>query len=239
MSIDFGAEPALTSDLRDYVTDHFVQQLAEYDVDVDSDKFVRNVYKAELRSFENSVYGRLKKTNEQEYELRQIDLLGRKLADRDRHLQASLRYATKAQKRQVIVFLDNIDQRDFEFQELVFLIGQSLAQTWPATVFLSLRPETFYRSRSTGSLTAYQPRVFTISPPDLGEVIDKRIDFCLELVLHPESRHQLMPTCAGRASGPTRPLPEDPRPLLQETARAPRIRLEPQRRQHPSGSRLP
>jgi hypothetical protein len=59
---------------------------------------------------------------------------------------------------------------------------------------VSLRPETFYRSRSSGSLTAYQPRVFTISPPSLSEVINKRIDFCLELVLHPESRHQLMPT---------------------------------------------
>jgi hypothetical protein len=194
LSIDFGAEPALTSDLRDYVTEHFVTQLAENDVDVESDKFVRNVYRAELQSFENSVYGRLKKTNPPEYDLRQIDLLGRKLAARDRHLQASLRYATRTQKRQAIVFLDNIDQRDFEFQELVFLIGQSLAQTWPATVFLSLRPETFYRSRRTGSLTAYQPRVFTISPPSLREVIHKRIDFCLELVQHPESRHQLMPT---------------------------------------------
>lgn len=194
LSIDFGAEPALAKDLRDYVTEHFVVQLAENGIDVDADKFVRNVYRAELQSFESSVYGRLKKTNAQEYELRQIDLLGRKVADRDRHLQASLRYATRTLKRQVIIFLDNIDQRDFEFQELVFLIGQGLAQTWPATVFLSLRPETFYRSRRSGSLTAYEPRVFTISPPSLQEVINKRIDFCLELVEHPESRHLLMPT---------------------------------------------
>jgi hypothetical protein len=135
LSIDFGAEPALTSDLRDYVTERFITQLAENGVDVEADKFVRNVYRAELQSFENSVYGRLKKTNAQEYELRQIDLLGRKIAARDQHLQASLRHATRALKRQVIVVLDNIDQRDFEFQELVFLIAQSLAQTWPATVF--------------------------------------------------------------------------------------------------------
>jgi hypothetical protein len=194
LSIDFGAEPALASDLRNYVAEHFVAQLAQNDIDIDDDKFVRAVYRAELQSFEKSIYGRLKKTDAQEYERREIDLLGRKVADRDRHLQASLRYATRASKRQVIVFLDNIDQRDFEFQELVFLIGQSLAQTWPATVFLSLRPETFYRSRRAGSLTAYEPRVFTISPPSLREVVIKRIAFCLELVLHPESRHELMPT---------------------------------------------
>jgi hypothetical protein len=193
LSIDFGAEPALASDLRDYVTEHFIRQLSENGVDVEADKFVRNVYRAELKSFESSVYGRLKKTNPHEYELRQIDLLARKLSARDRHLQASLRFATSSQKRQVIVFLDNIDQRDFEFQELVFLIGQSLAQTWPATIFLSLRPETFYRSRSSGSLTAYQPRVFTISPPALKEVIRRRLDFCLNLVEHPESRRKLLP----------------------------------------------
>jgi len=193
LSIDFGAEPALASDLRDYITERFIVQLEEQGVEVDSDKFVRAVYRAELQSFEGSIYGRLRKTNPQEYELREIDLLCRKVAARDRHLEASLRHATRTQKRQVIVFLDNIDQRDFEFQELVFLIGQSLAQTWPATVFLSLRPETFYRSRRSGSLTAYQPRVFTISPPALREVIRKRIEFCLELVKHPESRHQLMP----------------------------------------------
>ena len=194
LSLDFGQEPALSEDLETYVMEHFTEQLAADGLDIESDKFVRNVYKGELQSLETSVYGRLKKSRPEEYEAREIDLLSRKLATRDRHLQASLKYATKTQKRQVIVFLDNIDQRDFDFQERVFLIGQSLAQTWPATVFLSLRPETFYRSRTSGSLTAYQPRVFTIAPPNLGEVIQKRIAFCQGLVLRPETRHELMPT---------------------------------------------
>lgn len=96
-------------------------------------------------------------------------------------------------KRQIIVFLDNIDQRDADFQEQVFLIGQSLAEAWPATVFLSLRPDTFYRSRNVGSLTAYQPRVFTIAPPDIKQVIDKRLRFCAGLVNDPLMRQQLMP----------------------------------------------
>jgi hypothetical protein len=92
-----------------------------------------------------------------------------------------------------VVFLDNIDQRDFDCQEKIFLIGQSLAETWPATVFLSLRPDTFFRSRSVGSLTAYQPRVFTIEPPEIGNVIKKRLKFCEELVTSPEHRHRLLP----------------------------------------------
>ena len=76
-----------------------------------------------------------------------------------------------------MIFLDNVDQRPFEFQDQVFLIGQSLSETWPATVFISLRPSTFFHSRVRGSLAAYQPRVFTISPPRVDQVILKRMSF--------------------------------------------------------------
>lgn len=193
LSIDFGSEPALADDLQNYVAERFVEQLRANEIDVDADKFVRSVYKAELRSFERSVYGPLQKTNPGEYELRELAMLEKKLSDRNRHLEASLRYASRALKRQVIIFLDNIDQRNLDFQERVFLIGQSLAQHWPATVFLTLRPETFYRSRTSGSLTAYQPRVFTVSPPELREVISKRLAYCLELVADQSHRDRLLP----------------------------------------------
>ena len=194
LSVNFGGEATLAEDLKVYVMDKFVEQLRERDIDVDADKFVRNVYKADLRSFQNSPAGRLQKSAPQEFEIREIALLERKLSVRDRHLEASLRYASQSMKRQIIVFLDNIDQRDADFQEQVFLIGQSLAETWPATVFLSLRPDTFYRSRNVGSLTGYQPRVFTIAPPNIRQVIDKRLRFCASLINDPGIRHQLMPT---------------------------------------------
>jgi hypothetical protein len=191
--VNFGGEPALAADLNDYVMQSFIEQLRNQRVDVEEDKFVRHVYRAELRSFERGIYGRLRTTNPAEYEQKEIELLERKVLAHDHHLQASLRYATRSLKRQVVIFLDNIDQRDFEFQEKVFLIGQSLAETWPATVFLSLRPETFHRSRSVGSLTAYQPRVFTITPPKIAEVIDKRLRFCGDLVQDDEIRGRLLP----------------------------------------------
>ncbi len=193
LSVNFGGEATLSDDLKTYVMDEFVEQLVAYGIHVDSDEFVRNVYRAELRSFQNSPVGRLRTRDPDEYERREIDLLERKIAVRDRHLEACLRYASRSMKRQVIVFLDNIDQRDLDFQEQVFLVGQSLAESWPATVFLSLRPETFYRSRSTGSLTAYQPRVFTITPPEVSGVIDKRLQFCADLVNSPDSRARLLP----------------------------------------------
>jgi hypothetical protein len=70
-----------------------------------------------------------------------------------------------------------VDQRPFQFQDQVFLIGQSLAETWPVTVFVSLRPGTFFHSRAKGSLSGYQPRVFTVAPPRIDLVITKRMRF--------------------------------------------------------------
>jgi hypothetical protein len=192
--INFGNEPALADDLNGYVLDRFIDQLREeHEIDIEADKFVRQVYKKELQSFKQGVQSRLAKSNPKKFVEKEVDLLERKLGKRDRHLQASLRYITRTQRRQVVVFLDNIDQRDFDFQEKVFLIGQSLAETWPATVFLSLRPDTFFRSREEGSLTAYLPRVFTISPPDIGKVITKRLKFCRQLVEDPKHRRQIVP----------------------------------------------
>ena len=49
-------------------------------------------------------------------------------------------------------------------------MSEGLAQNWPMTVFVSLRPDTFYRSRAEGTLAAYQPRAFTISPPRVNVV---------------------------------------------------------------------
>ncbi|HEX5310030.1 MAG TPA: hypothetical protein VFW38_13240 [Solirubrobacteraceae bacterium] len=175
--------------------DHFVAQLRdEYGIDVEEDKFVRNVYEHELKSFSNGVHRRLRNSNPAAYTEKEIAFLERKLEKRDQHLQASFRFITRTQKRQVVVFLDNIDQREFDFQEQVFLIGQSLAETWPATVFLSLRPETFFRSRTVGSLTAYQPRVFTIAPPSVGTVIKKRLIYCRELIEDSATRGKIVPS---------------------------------------------
>src|SRR3546814_3088965 len=80
-------------------------------------------------------------------------------------------------KKQIILVLDNADQRDFEVQQQTFLIAQEFAATRNMLVFVSLRPSTFYLSKTTGSLAAYQNKILTISPPPADEVVQRRILF--------------------------------------------------------------
>ena len=179
--IDFGREPALATDLQDFVLKRCANQLLhDYQVDTDEDGFVRGVYHFELQRFSKGIFAPLKGLDPAEYLLQEIKFLESKKEDKAGHLRAALEHISKARKRPVVVFLDNIDQRPTEFQEQVFLIGQSLAATWPATVFVSLRPDTFALSSIKGSLSAYHPRVFTVSPPRVDLVLTKRLNFALE-----------------------------------------------------------
>ena len=77
--------------------------------------------------------------------------------------------------------MDNVDQRNEAIQEDAFFISQEIAATWEATIFLTLRPQTYYKSKVDGALTGYHPKAFTIAPPRVDDVILKRLRFAQEI----------------------------------------------------------
>src|SRR5206468_3870269 len=126
-------------DLRTYIMRRCKQLLYdEFGIDIHADNFVRGVYRSELERFPKSVYGPLRDSDPALYRIREIELLASKIFDEPTHLQVCMEHLSKAQDRLIVVCLDNIDQRPREFQEEVFQIGHSLAETWPSNVFISL-----------------------------------------------------------------------------------------------------
>src|ERR1035441_119175 len=144
--IDFGSKPALASNLNQYVLGEFQRQLLdEYGQDIRENGFVRSVYRPELQRFATGIYKDLKESDPSQYAAKELDLTPGLIDDGNEHLKRSLEHFSKAQRKQTVVFLDNVDQRPFSFQEEVFLISQSLASDWHLACFIALRPETFYR----------------------------------------------------------------------------------------------
>lgn len=191
--IDFGSSGTLTADLGNLVVSGIEQQLLEnYDLDIQERSFVEAVYHKELNRFDKTIFGELKEIDPLGYRRERLTHLSRLLEDKEAHLRASLNHIRATMHRQVVIFLDNIDQWDSEFQERVFLMAETLAQKWPATVFVSLRPDTFYRSRTEGTLAAYQPRAFTIAPPRIDVVLKRRLQFALKQ-LHDTARLSSFP----------------------------------------------
>ncbi|WUH98829.1 hypothetical protein OHR68_35845 [Spirillospora sp. NBC_00431] len=192
--IDFGTRPPSSRDeLLRLVHEEIIFQLREkYGIDVFENDFIEAVHHGELNRFDKSPYGRLKSVDEVGYQRERINYLVRLIEDRPTHLRACLEHIRGSLRKQVVFFLDNIDQHPSDVQESVFLIAESLASGWPATVFVSIRPDTFYHSRTEGTLTAYQPRVFTISPPRVDVVLKRRVAFALKQ-LRDESRVASLP----------------------------------------------
>lgn len=178
--VDFVAKPAIAHDLPTYVASEFERQMRDdHGIDIHDASFVRGVYNLALERFASGVQGELKAIDPVAFKKKEIEYLEELQKDREQHLKACLEHVVKGQRRQVVIFLDNVDQRETFFQEQVFVMGHAFAEDWPATVFVALRPDTFWHSRSSGSLSAYQPRVFTIDPPRVDRVITKRLRWAL------------------------------------------------------------
>ncbi len=180
--IDLGSQATLSSDLRHFVTDEVWRQLERsHNVDIEEEGFVRGVYHSDLARFRKGIYGRLREPHPDEYALKEIEFLEQRMKDRPEHLRASLEHLSKARKKQIVVFLDNADQRADTVQDAAFLIAQELAQHWPTLVYVALRPETFHRSVQSGALSGYHPKAFTISPPRTDRLLENRLEFALKL----------------------------------------------------------
>ncbi|MBO0901887.1 hypothetical protein J1G43_18150 [Cellulomonas sp. zg-ZUI22] len=176
--IDFGAKGTF-EDFESFVYAEISRQLTEdYDVEITEVSFVRAVYNREINQFARGIYGALKASQPDIYALKEAEELERLVSSRD-HVLRSLRHLNS--RYALVAILDNIDQWPIEDQGRVFLIGQALAAQWPVTVFISLRPATFFNSRSTGTLSAYHLRVFTVAPPRVDEVILRRLEYAREL----------------------------------------------------------
>ena len=178
--IDLGSQGALSVNLTDFVLAEIETQLYDrYEIDVHEDGFVRGVYHSDILRFQRSIYNRLRDQDPPAYEQKLRESLEEKMTHRDRHLKNSISHIVRGQRKQVIIILDNADQRDYEVQQAAFIVAQTLAKDWEVAVFIAVRPQTFYKSKQAGSLTAYLHRVFTISPPRVDRVIERRLEFAL------------------------------------------------------------
>lgn len=89
--IDFGKEPALAADLRDFVVKRSIAILREeYGIDLEERNFVRGVYRGDIQRFEKSIASDLKNIDPAGYKKRELEMLEDKLKDKAGHLRAAL-----------------------------------------------------------------------------------------------------------------------------------------------------
>lgn len=177
--LNLGASATLTTDLKEFVLTDIVNQLQnKYKINIYEGEFVRDVYRSELENFKKGIFASYQESNPNEFLREEINFLKEKIEKKEIYLKDALKRISSTRRKQIILFLDNVDQRDEKTQQELFLISQEIAEHWsPVTVFITLRPETFYRSTKLGAASGYHPKAFTILPPRIDQVIDHRLNF--------------------------------------------------------------
>lgn len=176
--IDFLKHSGLDADVSSHIVEAVRRELEQSrSLDLEEDGLVRAVYNKEINRFRKGVSGALQTDDPAEYRRREIDMLTELLLKPLEHVRRTLEFLRASRGLNFVIALDNVDQHEISFQDRLFVVAHSLAAEWPATVFLTLRPDTFHQSRRSGALAAYQPRVFTVSPPRSDLVIAKRLQF--------------------------------------------------------------
>lgn len=182
LHIDLGSKAVLTSDLKASFLAEIERQLFEKcGVDLYEDSFVRGVHYSVIQRFDRGINKHLKESAPQEFAKKLVLQLEEAMENKPEHLRASIRHLSKARKQQVVIAIDNADQRSPDVQQEAFLIAQDLASNWDALVFIAVRPVTFHHSRRYGTLSAYPQRILTISPPRPELVLEKRLIFALDM----------------------------------------------------------
>lgn len=182
LKIDLGTSATLSDDVKSYVISQIPDLLYDqYGIDIEDADFVESIYFRQLERFEKSLEGRAKDQEPQAYKIARRKLLLEKVNDRGNHIKHSLSQLAKGRNNRVVLVMDNADQRTFEVQQEAFLVSQEFAAMRTVNVFVSLRPSTFYLSKMSGALSAYQNKILTISPPPADEVIKRRLLFALRV----------------------------------------------------------
>ncbi|MBO9407186.1 hypothetical protein J7399_07100 [Shimia sp. R9_1] len=189
LHINLGQKGTIATDLRKFIVQEIVELLSsQYTINIDSEDFAKSAHYKALSKFDEGPNGSLKSLDPAQYQLRKIDYLNELINERASNLQAALAHLCHGQKRQIVIVLDNADQRNFETQQQAFLIAQELSASGSCLVFVALRPSTFFDSKKRGALSGYQNRMFSISPPPADEVIQKRLQFAIRVA---EGKQQL------------------------------------------------
>lgn len=180
--VNLGIKANLSTDVKTYILAEIPAVLKRsYGIDIESDEFCNAIYHADLKDFDRSVQGALKEIDEIEYKKQRLLFLINIVHHKDRHLHASLGHLARGRNKQIILVIDNADQRSLSVQEEAFLIAQELSATRNILVFIALRPSTFYQSKITGALSGYQHKILTISPPPADEVVQRRLGFAVRV----------------------------------------------------------
>lgn len=179
---DLGATASLAASTKDAFLDQIERAIRD-DLKVNKldGTIIEAIYADQLTEFDQGVMGALREADPSLFTIKRLELIAGLAAQRENHLRLVLGHVAKSRSCQVVIVIDNADQRSAAVQTDAFVIAQEVCAAWNAIVFIALRPQTFHGSKRSGAVSAYPSKVFVIPPPKLEDAIDKRLSFAQKI----------------------------------------------------------
>lgn len=179
---DLGSRGNLTKSTKDALLDEIERSLrSDYQLNLQDEALLEAVYRQQLHDFDTGIFAKLRALDNIEFQKKRFNLISELMVKREEHLRLSINHLAVKTRKQIIIVIDNADQRSLAVQQDAFLIAQELSAHWDSIVFLALRPQTFHASKRSGAISAYPPKIFVVPPPKLEDVIEKRLAFALKV----------------------------------------------------------
>lgn len=180
--VDLSSKGAIDIDMRRFILYEIENQLLRrYGIDIVDNAFIQSVYVDDLERFEKGIFGSWRAESPTLYAQKRVEFLEQKITARHEHVGRAISYITSTSKRQVVIILDNSDQRANQIQIEVFATAQEISRSWGALVFVSLRPETYLQIRHKISSGKRAERVFLITAPAIEDALRRRLDFAVDI----------------------------------------------------------
>jgi hypothetical protein len=187
--LDFLQAPLETDQMEHFVWSTILQLLrTEYsDLDIEQRKNIKSIFKDKIKNLHSTALRGIKKHTEQFEQALGSHLL-KWQDDLSDYVPTLLRYACVMNKRTAVLFIDNVDQLDPEYQAQIFLLAQRITRLAGCVTIIALREESFYAPSIQKTFTAYTSHKFHIASPQFRKLIRNRIEYAIRAL---ESKEQI------------------------------------------------
>jgi hypothetical protein len=189
--VDFLKAPMSVGQLESFVWSTVLDILrTEYGaMDVEQRKYIKTIFKDKLKNLERTALRGVPKHTE-EFEQAIGPYILKWQQDLSDYLPKLLRFACVMNKRTAVLFIDNVDQLDPEYQTQIFLLAQRITRLAASVTIIALREESYYASSIQNTFTAYTSQKFHIASPQFRSMIQNRIEYAIRALESHESDTQ-------------------------------------------------
>jgi hypothetical protein len=178
--LDFLQAPLNIQKLENFVWSKVLELLRRnYETEqIEKRKYIKSIFKDKLRNLERTAIRGIKKHTE-EYEQAIGPYLLSWQEDVANYVPKLLRFSCVVQGKTAVLFIDNVDQLDPEYQAQIFLLAQRITREAGCLTVIALREESYYATSIQNTFTAYTTHKFHIASPQFRQMIGNRIEYAI------------------------------------------------------------